>query len=646
VRDQGSIQELAELLSAYGVHLGEDPSQIHGLGFPVVVEDSLGQTLSIVLPEPALAPVLATDRVGLVVADASGFIRVSWGIARYRNYLLVGENLLDTELALLVESGFRGNSGSVLFDRIRFYIGEFCERTQTLAILVVEAENESRALAEAEKVGRSAELMRKLGAALTMHQNLHPLALAAVHELSSVCELAACLLWVTEPGSNRMSLVGSVGASRQGTSAVTQLDPESEITCMAELVAMSRREYVAKGLHENVMTSQLEARFCYLTPGAIGVFPMIVGEKVVGVLEVIAREGDASFIEQLDLFRTASEHLALAVNSSMLFENFERLATNDPLTGIANHRAMQEFLQRRVFESLRNNTMMGVMMIDIDHFRSFNEEEGHDVGDQCLKKVVEAIQACIRPYDLAARYGGEEFTVILPGTNPAACEHVAERIREKIEQISIVGSTGNIRQVTGSIGCAFFPNTSRDPHGLLKAADKALYEAKKAGRNRVASFHGEFQLEHVPVTYDLTTLEILLTEEEKQEGRRLRQLAEPLMRQLAEQLCLSKNQELMVLGLLKVAPKYRRVRDEDLVAFQKLEKSPELRVLLPALHALDERYDGTGPKGLVANKIPLLARVYDVVQDIILNNGADLAHDHGRYDPHIVDLAAGFEEAA
>ena len=112
-----------------------------------------------------------------------------------------------------------------------------------------------------------------------------------------------------------------------------------------------------------------------------------------------------------------------------MFESVEKLAAFDPLTGIGNHRTLQEFLHRRILEAERSEGTIGAIMLDVDHFRRFNEEEGHDAGDSVLKMVADVLRACVRPYDLAARYGGEEFTVIMPGVDKETTESVAERIR-------------------------------------------------------------------------------------------------------------------------------------------------------------------------------------------------------------------------
>jgi diguanylate cyclase (GGDEF)-like protein len=118
-------------------------------------------------------------------------------------------------------------------------------------------------------------------------------------------------------------------------------------------------------------------------------------------------------------------------------------------------------------------------MVDVDHFRRFNEEAGHDAGDRVLKQVAKALATCVREYDLAARYGGEEFTLILGGVTADQAFAIAERARMAVEDLG---------GVTASFGCAVFPDVAFDAAGLLKAADQALYEAKRLGRNRTVVY--------------------------------------------------------------------------------------------------------------------------------------------------------------
>jgi diguanylate cyclase (GGDEF)-like protein/PAS domain S-box-containing protein len=164
----------------------------------------------------------------------------------------------------------------------------------------------------------------------------------------------------------------------------------------------------------------------------------------------------------------------------------QALASTDPLTGVYNHRFMQECLHRRVGEARQTERPISVLMLDLDHFRELNEEYGHDVGDRALRRVAETMRRALRPNDVACRYGGEEFVMILANAEFPSALAVAERIRRGVEGSELVAV--GARSVTCSIGVATFPTHASTPTSLLKAADLALYQAKRSGRNRVCGY--------------------------------------------------------------------------------------------------------------------------------------------------------------
>ena len=178
----------------------------------------------------------------------------------------------------------------------------------------------------------------------------------------------------------------------------------------------------------------------------------------------------------------------MARENSILNETLRRHARVDFLTGIPNRLSVEESLDNASRESKRNTNWLSVMMIDIDHFKKYNDINGHAAGDRVLRQVAETFQRVLRrPYDFIGRYGGEEFSVILPKTDPEGALFVAEKLRESIEKLKIpyrVGKKDDV--VTVTIGLASAPG-ALDGRGdrLMKAADDALYTGKNYGRNRV-----------------------------------------------------------------------------------------------------------------------------------------------------------------
>lgn len=180
-------------------------------------------------------------------------------------------------------------------------------------------------------------------------------------------------------------------------------------------------------------------------------------------------------------------HIRLKQQADLL----ESLSLLDALTNIPNRRRFDEALALELKRAVRDATPLSLLMIDIDHFKQYNDHYGHGEGDMCLQTVAtELSKSVVRPADLVARYGGEEFVVILPETDQASALQIAERLRERIEQLGLphaYSETGAV--VTISVGAATQADIPENflPQTLSDAADKALYMAKESGRNRVCS---------------------------------------------------------------------------------------------------------------------------------------------------------------
>ncbi|MDD5044438.1 MAG: GGDEF domain-containing protein [Candidatus Omnitrophica bacterium] len=186
-------------------------------------------------------------------------------------------------------------------------------------------------------------------------------------------------------------------------------------------------------------------------------------------------------------FSILTQQYLLAVRRAVLYKGIQELAITDSLTGALSRRYSAERLIEEVDRSNRFKLEFCVLMADIDHFKKYNDQYGHLVGDAVLKEVVGIIKENLRHIDLVSRYGGEEFLMLLPETSKENGTLVAERIRAKIEAHKIYAYDETI-QVTISIGVASFPEDSRDVQELTDKADWALYRCKNTGRNRVCAY--------------------------------------------------------------------------------------------------------------------------------------------------------------
>lgn len=164
-----------------------------------------------------------------------------------------------------------------------------------------------------------------------------------------------------------------------------------------------------------------------------------------------------------------------------------QLAATDALTGVANRRTLDQTLRHEWFRAQRSGKPLSLLMIDADHFKAFNDQHGHQAGDNALRALAKVIAENVRrPADLVARYGGEEFSVILAETDSAGAQQIAEHIRVAVVQLPFVAGVES--PITVSIGISTWTSTTDGSlEQLLFAADKALYQAKESGRNRVVA---------------------------------------------------------------------------------------------------------------------------------------------------------------
>lgn len=636
-----SVHDLLTLLKEHGVRTIDDRSGDARVGFPIQIPLADGQSIVLDLPAPGPINSLDPSQLGVAILDPTGKVRRTWGLANRLTIFRSNQSLLDSAIANLLESSYQGAQGSLYLDGYRYFSSNIAhEDVNDVFVLVVNAQEERNAKRQASKSWRIANALKRLGKVLTMNQQVQNISIAAAHEVASATELAAVLVWTVDGPDNCLKLAASVGANRAGTNVLSKLAVDNGSSCVAELVATTRQPFFAPDVAEHLLTSELEAKFCYLRPGGASVHPLVISDRLLGVLELVGREGDPYFDEHQDLFETIAEHFALALNAAIMFEDFEKLATHDALTGIANHRYLQEFLHQRVLEAARTGQELGVIMIDVDHFRSFNEEEGHDAGDEVLRLVADAIKYCVRPYDLAARYGGEEFTVVMPGSSEQSTLAVAERIRQRVESLSYSTRSGRDRHITVSIGCAAFPQGGVDAADILKAADVALFEAKRSGRNRVVSFKGQASFDGRRDDLNLPAILAWIPETDHDASEMLYGMCLHDAVGLSTQLKLSPMQTAILQALIRVTPTFRRVRKDDPEMLQRIRKADEFRLLLPSLDAFDERFDKRGAK------IPILARALAVLLAVVEGQGKPLADDPDRYDPEIVAIMLERKRAA
>ncbi|MGA7629903.1 MAG: sensor domain-containing diguanylate cyclase [Terriglobales bacterium] len=303
------------------------------------------------------------------------------------------------------------------------------------------------------------------------------------------------------PGfSGSVALLSASGNRVQSAAEWGMLFPADQIFTPEECWALRRgRTHAQSGGGKNGRCTHLRGE------GPSVCIPLIANGEAIGILAIqeddrlhhppspSALDADVdsdAFARRRQLATTVAEHIALAVANVNLKEALRLQAIRDPLTGLYNRRYMQEFLERELHSARRKRRPLSVIMLDLDHFKRYNDNFGHSAGDQALAAVGEMLLRTVRAEDIACRYGGEEFTLILPECPLSEATVRAEEIRKGIkeyhfQQVQPERPDRPAAKLSCSIGVAAFDETTDRVDLLLKFADDALYQAKRAGRDRV-----------------------------------------------------------------------------------------------------------------------------------------------------------------
>jgi diguanylate cyclase len=247
-------------------------------------------------------------------------------------------------------------------------------------------------------------------------------------------------------------------------------------------VISGARQFLATAISDN--RTQIEALGAVSAQVNPTGDPRPIIERLVGELTKAATRASALEVNFLE----TSQELDKIRDS---LKAAEQRSNTDALTGLANRRSLEEFFRSAQIAAMETGEPLSILMIDIDHFKKFNDSYGHQVGDQVLRLVARVLQENVRDGDLAARYGGEELIAVLPGSDLGACVAVAERIRRRVSEARLTRrATGQeIASVTVSIGVAQF-KLAESAEATIERCDRALYQAKRLGRDRTVTENG------------------------------------------------------------------------------------------------------------------------------------------------------------
>ncbi len=294
-----------------------------------------------------------------------------------------------------------------------------------------------------------------------------------------------CVLYIFQPGSDKLTAVKVQGLYGIDLKSITV-----ELGCgLAGNAALNQQLDYAPDL------LQREEKPCYgnevVSVGSLLSVPMTIQNRLIGVINLHQNTVDAFSKTSQKIAQALANQAAIAIENARLYEKTKTLSATDELTGLSNRRQFQEYLLRELAQSRRHNNSFSILMIDIDHFKLYNDFHGHLKGDIVLKRVASLLVQNTRGVDLVARFGGEEFVLLLPKSGKRSSLAVADKLRIGIEKEYFSGAENSQpgQRLTISVGVAHFPTDSSDIYDLMNLADTALYEAKRQGRNKCITWN-------------------------------------------------------------------------------------------------------------------------------------------------------------
>lgn len=325
-----------------------------------------------------------------------------------------------------------------------------------------------------EQAGREIAVNR-IATAIRESLELGVILQKTVTEVGSALNVACCALRV-EGQTEVQALSYSYFADAEKEAKLKRDEVTKALDELCSTIARNPEIFVRDG---SEISDGLRAEF------PLAVVPLVFQERFIGALEVVDDNPSRTWQDnEILLLRTVANQVSVAINHADLFAQMQQQALTDSLTGCYNRRSFEMQLDRELQMATRLHQPLSLLMLDLDRFKQLNDTVGHDAGDDALRQLAECFRQELRGVDTPCRFGGDEFALILPQAYADGATVVAERLRKRIEQIEIPG----FGHLTASIGIAAYPLHGAERAGLVSAADMALYSAKRAGRNRVATF--------------------------------------------------------------------------------------------------------------------------------------------------------------
>lgn len=379
------------------------------------------------------------------------------------------KNLLDDPAMRAIVSSFRDITERRKMEE---------QASEKLTGWVNDVEQRAREITLLNKMGEMFQTCRTMKEAYEIvarsAQQLFPGMSGAVFMFGSPHNLVEeVMVWGDSPPNERVFVADDCWALRRGQLHCMR-DPRTDLVCR----------------HVNLGGTLLPASFLCV--------PMMAQGQMLGILHLRSSpEANRPALPMMPqevfpeikqrLATTVAGHISLALANLKLRESLLVLSIHDPLTGLFNRRHMEESLERELHRAKRNQSSLGIIMLDLDHFKHFNDTFGHEAGDILLETLGRFLETHLRGEDIACRYGGEEFILMLVDASAENVQRRAEELRESVKQLRAFHGNHVLGPITISVGTSLFPNHGTSVQELLQAADSALYSAKANGRDQVKS---------------------------------------------------------------------------------------------------------------------------------------------------------------
>jgi len=377
--------------------------------------------------------------------------------------------------AALEEIGRRAETLSEQNDRLASRIAEVETQTQALA-------NQHERLDQVlRRIRQVARLSREINA-LDLDRIVH----VCIADLPALLEAERASLYLYDAAGDHLTLQGQTPGPDLAKRVDLKENPRSpmavavrsgELLLIGEFQEFERQKNL---FLQREFLNQYATRSCVIVP-------LKGGGRVRGILNLADKRGGRRFDEDIDLpvVEQIAELIGASINNIELYQEMERRAKTDPLTGLANRRTVEEALAREIDRSRRHGAPLTVLMMDVDHLKKINDQHGHDAGDDVLRHLAATIAKTVRSVDVPGRWtGGDEFVIVLPDTSEVQARRLAERLVERVG-LSPVVRDGKSVSASLSVGVAEYKK-DEPVESLIRRVDQALYAAKNAGRGRIA----------------------------------------------------------------------------------------------------------------------------------------------------------------